>query len=207
MVLNVEGGTVDFTRLGMYDMTLVKTREGGLGVRITDFSEKDILYKGKGRRKIIQTDEWTMYAQWVGETKEQDNQGQERTQEPVRRMEDGGRPFSEKINDARLSKDAKARKSQRTETPTESIHEKEVSGRLSLEKQRTLNCKRMRKAAEHPMRHKAHLYSSAQVTKNCERSCMLVTTQRFGLRCSKRSIQCRIGVMPTKPCRGIRIRS
>ena len=62
-------GTVDFTKLGLYDMTLVKTREGGLGVRITDFSEKDIVYKGKGRRKIIQTDELTMYAQWGGETK------------------------------------------------------------------------------------------------------------------------------------------
>ena len=84
MVLNVAEGTVDFTKLGLYNMALVRTREGGLGVRITDFSENDILYKGKGRRKVIQTNELTMYAQWGGETKEQDDQEQEISDELVR---------------------------------------------------------------------------------------------------------------------------
>jgi hypothetical protein len=47
MILNVAEGTVDFTNLGLYNMPLIKTQEGGLGVRITDFSRRDIMHTGR----------------------------------------------------------------------------------------------------------------------------------------------------------------
>jgi hypothetical protein len=40
MILDVNRDTVDFINLGLYHLPLIRTLDGGLGVRITDFSEK-----------------------------------------------------------------------------------------------------------------------------------------------------------------------
>ena len=53
MVLNVPKGTADFTEPGLYDVKLVRTREGGLGIRIAEFAKEGTLHKEKGRKEII----------------------------------------------------------------------------------------------------------------------------------------------------------
>jgi hypothetical protein len=40
MVLNIQKGTADFTELDLYNVRLVQTREGGLGVRIAEFCRR-----------------------------------------------------------------------------------------------------------------------------------------------------------------------
>ena len=62
MILDVNRDTVTFVNLGLYHLPLIRTQDGGLGVRITDFARKDILHPEKTRRKIIETDELTMFA-------------------------------------------------------------------------------------------------------------------------------------------------
>ena len=37
MILDVAKGVVDFTNLGLYNLPLIRTQDGGMGVRITDF--------------------------------------------------------------------------------------------------------------------------------------------------------------------------
>ena len=44
MILDVNRDTVDFVNLGLYHLPLIRTQDGGLGVRITDFARKDILH-------------------------------------------------------------------------------------------------------------------------------------------------------------------
>jgi hypothetical protein len=88
MILNEAKGTVDFTNLGLYNMPLIKTQDGGLGVRITVFSRGDIRHKGKGRRKLIQTDELTMYASWGGKTNDPEDSDWEFEEEDAQIFDD-----------------------------------------------------------------------------------------------------------------------
>jgi hypothetical protein len=62
MVLDVNRDTVTFVKLGLYHSPLIKTQDGGLGVRITDFAKRDILHPERARRKILETNESIMYA-------------------------------------------------------------------------------------------------------------------------------------------------
>jgi hypothetical protein len=53
MVLNVPKGTADFTELGLYDIKLVRTREGRLGIRITEFGKEEARHKEKEEKRSL----------------------------------------------------------------------------------------------------------------------------------------------------------
>jgi hypothetical protein len=140
MILNVAKGTVDFTNLGLYDLTLIKTQDGGLGVRITDFSKKDILHKVKGRRKLIQTDELTMYASWGGKTNDPEDSDWEFEEEDAQRFEDDDEQGSLRVPDQEIEtpaprevakQAAENQELQEQETVLNRTQEKEMSGRPS----------------------------------------------------------------------------
>ena len=183
MILNVAEWTVDFTNLGLYNMPLIKTQDGGLGVRITDFSRRDIMHKGKGRRKLIQTDELTMYASWEGETKDQENSDQDSDEDGAPWCNHGD-PISQKV----VNQEAKIQEPQKARTPTEGVSGKETGGRPSPGESRDretqmrgqeighllrnpelwkLKCKEKTKVLR--QHREAHLSSSVPVTRSCGR--------------------------------------
>ena len=83
-----------------YDIKLVRTRGGGLGILITEFGKEEARYKGKGRKEIIKTAELTMYAQKNDPERDQGIQDQTGRVEPNLIHEVSGRLSSQKEKDS-----------------------------------------------------------------------------------------------------------
>jgi hypothetical protein len=104
VILNVRNGTADFTEIGLHYIKLVKTREGGLGVRISEFATGGHVGQRKGDKIRTRTDEVVIYT----------------TLDPADQTKN-----VEADTDQDLPKE---------ESTAESTSEREVSGRLTLQK-------------------------------------------------------------------------